>query len=44
MNNAMIFNIFNNDNSNIAYIKTRNYQIMTTITYRILKFKPIIKD
>ena len=41
-NNAMIINTFNSDNSNSAKIKTQNCQIMTTITNRILKFKPMI--
>ena len=31
MNNTTIINIFNDDNSNIAYIKAQRYQIMTTI-------------
>ena len=40
MNNTTIINIFNSDNSNIAYI---NAQIMTIMTYKILKFKSVIK-
>ena len=43
MTNATIINTFNSDNSNIANIKTKYCQIMTTITNRILKFKPMIK-
>ena len=43
MNNTIIINIFNSDNSNISKIKTQHHQIMTTITDRILKFKPMIK-
>ena len=43
MNNKTIINIFNSDNSNIAYIKTQNCQIFITIAYRILKFEPMIK-
>ena len=43
MNNTTIINIFSIDNSNIAYNKTRHCLIMTTIAYRILKFKPMIK-
>ena len=41
MNNTT--NIFVSDNSNIAYINTQHYQIMTTIAYRILKFESMIK-
>ena len=40
----MIINIFNSDNSNIAYIKIQNYQIMGTIAYRILKCKSMVKE
>ena len=36
-------NTFNSDNSNIANIKTQHQEIMTTITNRILKIKPVIK-
>ena len=43
MNSTNIINTFNSDNSNIANIKTKHRQIMTTITNRILKFKPMIK-
>ena len=39
----MIFNIFNRDNSNIAYIKAQNCQIKATIAYRILKFESMIE-
>ena len=35
--------IINSDNSNIAYIKTQNRQIMTTIANIILKFQPMLK-
>ena len=42
MNNTSIINIFNSDNSNIAYIKTKHFQVMTTIEYRILKFESVI--
>ena len=41
-NNVMIINIFNSDNSNIAYIKTQNCQMMANISYRILKFESMI--
>ena len=40
MNNTTIINIFNSDNSNIAYIKTLHCQ---TIAYIILKFESMIK-
>ena len=40
----MIINIFNSDDSNIAYIKTQNCQIMGTIAYRILKCKSMVKN
>ena len=43
MNNTTVINAFNSDNRNIIYIKTQNQQIMVTITYRILKFEPMIK-
>ena len=43
MNNTTIINTFNCDDSNIANIKTQHGQVMTTITNRILKFKPKIK-
>ena len=43
MNNTRIINIFNSNNSNIAYNKTQNRQIMTTIVYIILKFESMIK-
>ena len=43
MNNTTIITIFNSDNSNIAYIKTQHFQIMTTITYIILKVESMIK-
>ena len=36
-------NTFNSDNSNIANIKIQHQEIMTTITNRILKIKPVIK-
>ena len=39
----MIINIFNSDNSNVTKIKMQDCQIMTTITDRILKSKPMIK-
>ena len=39
MNNAMVTNIFNIDNSNIA----QHRQIMRTMTYITLKFEPMIK-
>ena len=41
-NNARIINIFSNDNSNVANIKTQYHQIMTTIENGILKFEPMI--
>ena len=40
MNNTTIINIFNSDNSNIAYIKTAHCR---TIAYMILKFESMIK-
>ena len=43
MNNTTILNTFDSDNSNVAYIKTQHRQIMATITYKILKFEPMIK-
>ena len=43
MNNTVIINTFDSDNSNIAYIKTQHRQTMATIAYRILKFEPMIK-
>ena len=43
MNNKTITNTFNTDNGNMANIKTQHRQIMTTITNKILKCKPIIK-
>ena len=43
MNNTTIVNILNSDNSNIADIKTKHCQIMTSIAYRILKFESMIK-
>ena len=43
INNTKIVNTFNNDNSNIANIKTQRQQIMTTITEKFLKFKLMIK-
>ena len=35
--------IFNSNYSNIAYIKIQHCQIKAIITYRMLKFEPIIK-
>ena len=43
MNNTTIINIFKSVNNNIAYVKTQNCQIITTITNRTWKFKPMIK-
>ena len=43
MNNTTIINIFNSDNSNIAYIKTQHGQMMTAIACRILKIESMIK-
>ena len=43
MNDTTIANIFNSDNTNITKIKTQHHQIMTTITDKILKLKPMIK-
>ena len=43
MNNITIINILNSDNSNVAYIKTQNRQMVATIAYRILKFDSMIK-
>ena len=43
LSNKLITNSFKSDNNNIAYIKTQRCQIMTTITYIILKFESVIK-
>ena len=43
MNNTTIINTFNIDNSNIANINSQHRQLMTTITYEILNFEPMIK-
>ena len=43
MNYTAISNTFNSDNTNITNIKTLRRKIMTTITNRILKLKPMIK-
>ena len=43
MNNAMVINTFNSANKITAFINTQNRQVMETITYRILKFEPMIK-
>ena len=43
MNNTTTSHTLKSDNSNIASIKTQHHKIMTTITYRILKFEPKIK-
>ena len=44
MNNTTVIKTLNSDNnSNIAYIKTQHCQIMTAITYKILKFETMIK-
>ena len=43
MSNTMIINIFNSDCRNINNIKTQHHQIMSNITDRILKIKPMIK-
>ena len=43
MNNAAVIKTFNIGNSNITYIKTQPCQLLATITYRIMKFKPVIK-
>ena len=42
-NNTTITNTYNVDNGIIANIKKKRRQIMRNITYRILKFKPMIK-
>ena len=44
MNDTTITNIFNSDNSNMNNIKTQRCHTVKTITSRILKFKPIIKN
>ena len=44
MNNAKIINIFNSDNSNIAYIKTKIRQTMAATASRILIKKPIVTN
>ena len=43
MNNTAIMNSFNCDNINIARIKMQHHQIMTIITNRNLKLKPMVK-
>ena len=43
MNTTTVINIFNSDNSNIAYTETKNCQIMAYILYTILKFESVIK-
>ena len=43
MNNTTRINIFNSDNSNIAYINTQHRKNMATIANRILKFESMIK-
>ena len=42
MNNTTIINIFNSDNSDIAYVKTQNSQIMASIAYRTMKYESMI--
>ena len=44
MNNMAIINIFNNDNSNVTYMKLQHHEIMTTTLYRFLKFEFVIKN
>ena len=39
----MTINIFNRDNSNMAYIMTQIYQIMAAIAYRNLRFELMTK-
>ena len=43
MKNSKIINIINSGNSNIAYIKTKNHQIMASTGYTILKCELMIK-
>ena len=43
VDNTMVTNTINSDNSNIAYIKIQHHQIMATIAYRSLKFEKMIK-
>ena len=43
MNNTAIINSFNCDNINIARIKMQHHQIMTIITNRNSKLKPMVK-
>ena len=43
MNNTTIINIFNGDNSSIAYINTRHCQVITTIAFIVLKVESMIK-
>ena len=43
MNNTRIINHFNSDNRNIAYIKIQDFQMMTTVACRILKFESMTK-
>ena len=42
MNNTTIINIFNSDNSDIAYVKRQNRQIMASIAYRTMKYESMI--
>ena len=47
MNNTTVINTFNNDNSNITYIKTEPRLIIATIAYIIFKFEssiPLLKS
>ena len=43
MSNTIIINSFNSDDSSNTKIKTHNFQMMTTITETIFKFKPMIE-
>ena len=43
MDNTAIINSFNCDNINIARIKMQHHQIMTIITNRNSKLKPMVK-
>ena len=43
MNNTMLTNSFNNDNSNIINIKKQHCQVLATTTDTILKFEAKIK-
>ena len=43
MNNTIIINTFNSDNSSMTNIKAKHQHITATITNRFLELKPVIK-